>query len=58
MTNEETIKEASRIIKALLEALDYADDYANNRDGFTIFNNESVDAYENGRQFLKRFLKN
>lgn len=55
MDNDEFKKEALRIIENLLKALDYADDYAHNRDGFTIFNNASVDAYDDGQQFLKAF---
>lgn len=55
MTNEqeEFRTEALRIIKELMDGLDYADDYAQNRDGFTIFNNDSSDAYFDGEQFLK-----
>jgi hypothetical protein len=53
MTNDEFKTEALRIIKELMDGLDYADDYAHNRDGFTIFNNDSSDAYYDGEQFLK-----
>jgi hypothetical protein len=53
MTNEEFRTEALRIIKELMDGLDYADDYAQNRDGFTIFNNDSTDAYFDAEKFLK-----
>ena len=52
MTNEEFKTEALRIIKELMNGLDYADDYAQNRDGFTIFNNDSADAYSDGAAIL------
>ena len=47
-----TTDEAINIIQALLNALDYGDDYAQNKDGFTIFNNDSVDAYHEATQFI------
>ena len=53
MTNEEFRTEALRIIKELMDGLDYADDYAQNKDGFTIFNNDSTDAYFDAEKFLK-----
>lgn len=56
MTNDEFKTEALRIIKELMDGLDYADDYAQNRDGFTIFNNDSTDAYFDGKQFLENNL--
>lgn len=49
-----TTNEAMMIIQALLDALDYAESYAQNKDGFSVFNNDTVDAYCDAEQFIKR----
>lgn len=56
MDYEEYKKESSRIIQQLLDALKFADEYAQERDGFTIFFCDVDNAYSEGEQFLETTL--
>lgn len=57
MTKDEQLKSAMKIIKDLIKSIEEADDYADKRDGFTIYTNSISDAVDAGEKFINS-LKN